>query len=150
MPNWCSNYISFEGKEKALDTFKNDVKKIKIGDCLFTSLTDVKSEWDYNLWIEQFGTKWSVFMEEYVYSSLLDNYSFNCETAWSPCIEFVQKVCKKYALSASIEFSETGMNFAGIYDINEDGEIVNEVNMECEVDVYEEEEEEVEEEENYY
>lgn len=145
MPNWCSNYISFEGKEKALDTFKNDVKKIKIGDCLFTALTDVKSEWDYNLWIEQFGTKWSVFMEEYVYSSLLDNYSFNCETAWSPCIEFVQKVCKKYALSASIEFSETGMNFAGIYDINENGEIVKEVNMECEVDDYEEEEEE-----NYY
>lgn len=145
MPNWCSNYISFEGKEKALDTFKNDVKKIKIGDCLFTALTDVKSEWDYNLWIEQFGTKWSVFMEEYVYSSLLDNYSFNCETAWSPCIEFVQKVCKKYALSASIEFSETGMNFAGIYDINENGEIVKEVNMECEVDDYEEEVEE-----NYY
>ena len=142
MPNWCSNYISFEGKEKALDTFKNDVKKIKIGDCLFTSLTDVKSEWDYNLWIEHFGTKWSVFMEEDVYSSLLDNYSFNCETAWSPCIEFVQKVCKKYVLSARIEFSETGLNFAGIYDINENGEIVNEVNMECEVDVYEEEEEE--------
>ena len=84
-------------------------------------------------------------MEEVIYSSLLDNYSFNCETAWSPCIEFVQKVCKKYALSASIEFSETGMNFAGIYDINENGEIVNEVNMECEVDDYEEEEEE-----NYY
>lgn len=145
MPNWCSNYISFKGKEKALDTFKNDVKKIKIGDCLFTSLTDVKSEWDYDLWIEQFGTKWSVFMEEDIYSSLLDNYSFNCETAWSPCIEFVQKVCKKYALSASIKFSEPGLNFAGICEINENGEIVKEVDMECEVDVYEEEEEE-----NYY
>jgi len=145
MPNWCSNYISFKGKEKALDTFKNDVKKIKIGDCLFTALTDVKSEWDYDLWIEQFGTKWSVFMVEDIYSSLLDNYSFNCETAWSPCIEFVQKVCKKYALSASIKFSEPGLNFAGICEINENGEIVKEVDMECEVDVYEEEEEE-----NYY
>ena len=27
------------------------------------------------------------------------------------------------------------MNFAGIYEINENGELVKEVNMECEVDV---------------
>jgi hypothetical protein len=141
MPNWCSNQISFWGNSNELDTFKSDVKKIKMGDCLFTTLTDVKIEWDYYLWIEEFGTKWSVSMDEEIYDSLLDNYTINCQTAWSPCIEFVQKVCKKYTLSACIEFSESGMNFAGIYDINENGEIVKKVDMECEVDDYEEEEE---------
>jgi hypothetical protein len=75
MPKWCSNYISFEGKEKALDTFKNDIKKIKIGDCLFIALTDVKIEWNYYLWIEQFGTKWSVNMYEDIHSSLFYNYT---------------------------------------------------------------------------
>ncbi len=65
----------------------------------------------------------------------ITNHTFNCETAWSPCIKFVQKVYKKYELSASVEFSEPGVNFAGIYDINENGELVKEVNMECEVDV---------------
>ena len=64
----------------------------------------------------------------------ITNHTFNCETAWSPCIKFVQKVYKKYELSASVEFSEPGVNFAGIYDINENGELVKEVNMECEVD----------------
>lgn len=141
MPNWCSNQISFWGNSNELDTFKSDVKKIKMGDCLFTTLTDVKIEWDYYLWIEEFGTKWSVSMDEEIYDSLLDNYTINCQTAWDPCIEFVQKVCKKYTLSACIEFSESGMNFAGIYDINENGEIVKKVDMECEVDDYEEEEE---------
>ncbi len=71
----------------------------------------------------------------------ITNHTFNCETAWGPCIEFVQKVCKKYQLSASVEFYEPGANFAGMYDINENGKLVKEVDMECEVDDYEEEEE---------
>jgi len=74
----------------------------------------------------------------------ITNHTFNCETAWGPCIEFVQKVCKKYQLSASVEFYEPGANFAGMYDINENGKLVKKVNMECEFDDYEEEEE------NYY
>ena len=131
MPNWCSNCISFEGNEKALETFRKDVASIENGHCIFTALTDYKEEWSYDAWCNEFGTKWSVTMDDDIRHSVENNDYFNCETAWRPCTEFVKKVCKKYGIEGRIEYSEPGNDFAGFVSIDVDGCIVDEVVMSC-------------------
>lgn len=131
MPNWCSNCISFEGNEKAMETLRNDVAIIKDGHSIFTALTDYKEEWDYNAWCNEFGTKWSVDMDDEIRDTFEEFDYFNCETAWSPCVAFVQKVCKKYGVCGRIEYSEPGNDFAGFVSIDVDGCIVDEEEMSC-------------------
>jgi hypothetical protein len=122
MPNWCSNCISFEGTEKAMQTLRKDVASIKDAHCLFTALTDIKSEWSYDVWNAEFGTKWSVRMDDDIRETMEQHDYFNCDTAWSPCTEFVRKVCEKYGVNGRIEYSEPGCDFAGIVEIDENGD----------------------------
>jgi hypothetical protein len=129
MPNWCSNRISFEGTEKAMQTFKKDVASIKDAHCLFTALTDIKSEWSYDVWINEFGTKWSVWMDDDIREAMEQFDYFNCETAWSPCTEFVQKVCKKYGVEGRIEYSEPKNDFGGVVEIDVNGDEVSREEM---------------------
>jgi len=131
MPNWCSNCISFEGTEKAMQTLKKDVSMIKDGHCMFTALTDIKSEWDYDVWNTEFGTKWSVRMDDDIRETMEQYDYFNCETAWGPCTEFVRKVCKKYGVNGQIEYSEPGNDFAGVVDIDVNGDEVSKKEMTC-------------------
>ena len=131
MPNWCSNCISFEGTEKAMQTLKKDVASIKDAHCLFTALTDIKSEWSYDVWNAEFGTKWSVRMDDDIRETMEQHDYFNCETAWSPCTEFVRKVCKKYGVNGRIEYSEPGCDFAGIVEIDENGDEMSREEMTC-------------------
>ena len=56
------------------------------------------------------------------------NY-FNCETAWSPCTEFVKKVCKKYGIEGRIEYTEGGSDIAGIVEIDVNGDEVSRKDM---------------------
>ncbi len=131
MPNWCSNCISFEGTEKAMQTLKKDVSMIEDGHCIFTALTDIKREWSYDGWMNEFGTKWSVTMDDDIRETMEQFDYFNCETAWSPCTEFVQKVCKKYGVKGRIEYSEPGCDFAGIVEIDVNGDEVSKKEMTC-------------------
>ena len=129
MPNWCSNCISFEGNEKAMETLRKDVASIENGHCIFTALTDYKEEWDYNDWCNEFGTKWSVTMDDDIRGGMEGCDYFNCETAWSPCTEFVKKVCKKYGVEGRIEYEEGGNDFAGIVEIDVNGDEVSREEM---------------------
>lgn len=129
MPNWCSNFISFEGNEKAMETFRKDVAKIKNGHCMFTALTDYKEAWSYDAWYKEFGTKWSVLMDDDIRDTLEKHDYFNCETAWSPCTEFVHKVCEQYGIEGRIEYSESGSDFAGIVEIDVNGDEVSREEM---------------------
>ena len=129
MPNWCSNCISFEGNEKSLETFRKDVASIEDGHCIFTALTDYKEEWDYNDWCNEFGTKWSVTMDDDIRGGMEGCDYFNCETAWSPCTEFVKKVCKKYGIEGRIEYTEGGSDIAGIVEIDVNGDEVSRKDM---------------------
>jgi hypothetical protein len=56
---------------------------------------------------------------------------FNCDTAWSPCTEFVRKVCEKYGVNGRIEYSEPGCDFAGIVEIDENGDEMSREEMTC-------------------
>jgi hypothetical protein len=129
MPNWCSNCISFEGTEKAMETLRKDVASIEDGHCIFTALTDYKEEWEQNDWCDEFGTKWSVTMDNDIRETMEQDGCFHCETAWSPCTEFVRKVCKKYGVEGRIEYSEGGSDFAGIVEIDVNGDEVSREDM---------------------
>lgn len=129
MPNWCSNCISFEGNEKAMETLRKDVASIEDGHCIFTALTDYKEEWCYVDWCNEFGTKWSVRMNDDIRDEMVGCDYFNCDTAWSPCTEFVKKVCKKYGVEGRIEYSEGGDDFAGIVEIDVNGDEVSRKDM---------------------
>ena len=68
-------------------------------------------------------------MDDDIRDTMEQHDYFNCETAWSPCIGFVQKVCKKYGVEGRIEYSEPGNDFAGIVEIDENGDELSIVEM---------------------
>jgi hypothetical protein len=72
---------------------------------------------------------WSVTMDDDIRGGMEGCDYFNCETAWSPCTEFVKKVCKKYGVEGRIEYEEGGNDFAGIVEIDVNGDEVSREDM---------------------
>ena len=75
-----------------------------------------KGGWDWYTWsIAHWGTKWDV--EEILAEDEDTDYiGISFETAWSPPIEWVIAVSKKFpSLYFVLTYSEPGMGFAGEY-----------------------------------
>lgn len=49
----------------------------------------------------------------------------NGYTAWSPPIKFIVDLCKKYKISATMNYDEMGMDFAGDLEIQPSGEYIH-------------------------
>lgn len=111
MPNWCSTAYAIEGdaKEvKSLYDLMNELQKQKepfvpngFGTAWLGSLVDALGEnWE------------NVFCRGSWYDLEFDGrvLTFNTETAWSPCNEMFDMVCKKYpTLSYFYRSEEPGM-----------------------------------------
>lgn len=74
---------------------------------------------------EFLGTKWDIPINELIEEWDLqdDMISFLCNTAWSPPIQGLSHVCKKYNVECNIKYSEPGCNFAGYSNIDDDGNV---------------------------
>ncbi|GHU02120.1 hypothetical protein FACS1894147_03330 [Spirochaetia bacterium] len=138
MPNWCENNLRVGGERKDLDAFlaecfsKNeygrvflDFEKIvpppenyfrknigvqEIKYCKENGLIDWFT-WNIGNW----GTKWNV-----TECDIEDNDSSITvwfETAWSPPTPIMEALTKKYtSLSFTLEYSEGGVGYRGIYE----------------------------------
>jgi hypothetical protein len=78
------------------------------------NLYPYKNDWNYEWCINNWGTKWDVQWHE---KTLLKNgivYGF--DTAWSPPIEWVKKVCTDFPLlTIKVEYNEPGAGFSGTF-----------------------------------
>lgn len=111
MPNWCSTAYAIEGdaKEvKSLYDLMNELQKQKE-----PSVPNVfGTAWLGSL-VDALGENWeNVFCRGSWYDLEFDGrvLTFNTETAWSPCNEMFDMVCKKYpTLSYFYRSEEPGM-----------------------------------------
>jgi hypothetical protein len=145
MPNWCENYLKVAGDRKYRDAFLAecfskdkqervflDFEKIipppenyfresigvkEVADCKEKGLIDWFS-WNIGNW----GTKWNVSGCDIKDEDKSITVWF--ETAWSPPIPILVALTKKYTgLSFTLEYSEGGMCFRGVFE-GQQGEVI--------------------------
>lgn len=124
MPNWCSNYITISGDEKIIRKLVFALESIEKKDegNVFKTLVGRKpdlTEEEYNSqgWYDAntsyWGTKWDVSYEDCNFSFTPDSITMSPETAWSPPVEFGQRLRDLFHVKVHMEYSESGSNFAG-------------------------------------
>ena len=136
MANNCWNWISLTGETANMELLEDRLNKYK--------QTKYFTEWgDYVLGIGAIGDTEEVFKKRhkhdpyYVYGTKwfefeiddinIDDKSGQCDfritgdSAWSPPITLIVRICEKFNLTAEMEYEEGGMDFAGIISIDASG-----------------------------
>lgn len=135
MPNWCSNTLiitgddeeikKFEKKAKAKDTALSMNKFLPTPKALLEGTAPNRTEnakeliekygakdW-YDWHINNWGTKWDLTAELLCSDEGYLQYCF--DSAWSPPIEFLKEVSKKYTrLEFRLRYDEPGVGFMGV------------------------------------
>ena len=129
MANYCSNWVSFSGKKEDLQKLHDALRYAEslnpenggliwyetfyaaLGLDVPSGPTDV---------YDVFGSKWLDIQELDLGVISLELFG---NSAWSPVVPFVHKLCKKFNLAASGEYDECGCDFGGFYEIDEDGNL---------------------------
>jgi len=128
MANHCWNHVVFNGdttqlkklqekfqsygKAEYFTEFGDFVLDIgKIGDT--TEVFEKRHEDAYYT----YGTKWWEFdLEDHEEGS--EDFTIAGDSAWSPPVSLVEKICIHYGLTANMEYEEGGMDFAGYVEFN--------------------------------
>ena len=129
MANYCSNWVTFSGKKENLQKLHDALRHAE----------SLNAENDGLIWYEtfyaalgldvpseptdvydMFGSKWFHIDDIDVYDTELELIG---SSAWSPVVPFVALLCEKFKLTAKGEYDESGCDFGGFYEINEDGNL---------------------------
>lgn len=115
MANNCDSQVRISGEPEKLQRLVEKIGKEKNGDnsyfstfnyenyeTIFESIDDV----------EDWGSKWQVMNIEY-YSDDTTLFIMG-ESAWQPADGLWKKISKEFNVEVVLEYSEPGMNFAGI------------------------------------
>lgn len=143
MPNWCSNTIIITGDKKRIATLSKVISALIKGvpskdteeqPGLFQTLIGRNPNVDilksnggwYTANTDWYGCKWDIDVYEGMFDITDDTISFNCDTAWSPPVNFLENLCKMYDTSAAIIYFEPGCDFAGKMGFNPQGVVLQE------------------------
>lgn len=135
MPNWCNNNVKITGSKQGLSVIKKKLDSISVDgkrdmSILFETLVGrsediTQQEYENGGWYEhnisRYGTKWDVSYEDASPSFDEDEINMSFCTAWSPPIEFIVLLSKKYKVQVTMSYSEPGVDFAGIFTSYDDG-----------------------------
>ena len=109
MPNWCSNTLKITTTdvnfiEQAVAAYKNNN--------LLNFLVPI-GEWDYNLAVEKWGTKWQ---PSFVCDPVIlgDSVTFIFDSAWAPPIAAYDACCYR-GFGIEAFYWESGMGYCGVY-----------------------------------
>jgi hypothetical protein len=133
MPNWCSNVLKVrEDVETSKDELYDFLTKAKgtpegeeqEREFCFSSLVPRPDGVDWYDWnVQNWGTKWDVNADVELQDEYFDDEDegavaiIRFDTAWSPPIEFIQKVAPMFpTLTFELRFWEGGMGFAGRWE----------------------------------
>lgn len=134
MPNWCHNKLTINGPAKEIAVFKQqavghspwltpeEIQNDPAAVLNFHSLAPIPDdvlaaghEDAGHIWEEEnWGCKWGA-----ANSTILDerdgHVAYEFDTAWSPPMEFLETVAKKWSsLVFVLEYEEPGMGFKGL------------------------------------
>lgn len=132
MPNWCSNFISIEGSKENISKIKRMIALVNNDDNkgLFQTLvgrdeTLTQDQYDNGGWydsnIERWGCKWDLSPDDTTIDMGDESITINCQTAWSPPTGFCKLLGETYGVKVRCEYEEGGCDFAGYYEIDENG-----------------------------
>ena len=135
MPDWCTNKIRIDGDQNSINILRNKISEFlvasKKGDVIgfmeyLIGLGYVSpdcqdnedNECDYN--IAWFGTKWDIVLSKLNLTLESEHILIEADTAWSPVIPFLSKLCYKYKVTAKIDYFEPAADYGGraVIDIN--------------------------------
>lgn len=150
MANHCYNYGYFVGKRTEIKKIIAQAKKIEVTVENKYRTTDENSA-QVSLWAsvyskilmnkpdqkedgtyeasfdvyDKYGSKWfeAYFQLEEYHNEDEIGLTISGDSAWSPMLPFFQKLCKKYKLTCEGNYEESGMDFAGEFTIDTEGNI---------------------------
>lgn len=118
MPNWCFNYVIFNGDKenlnalnKALTNAEKAEQEENQGQKIH-SLDEVKDGYFFDIYSEDYSD------EKYI--------TMKYETKWTPNIDDVAELCKEYKVSAMHDYSEPGCQVYGTVAYEKSGEYTEE------------------------
>jgi hypothetical protein len=117
MPNWCENRLQTAGCRKDLEAFLAECFSEDEYGRVFLNFEKIVplEESDEGLCRDKWGTKWNA--SDCDLKDDTDSITIWFETAWSPPIPIMEALTKKYtALSFTLEYSEGGVGFRGIFE----------------------------------
>jgi hypothetical protein len=117
MPNWCLNSFDVSHQDPAMITKFADA--VKAGNLFETFVPLSSGEWDYNVAVEEWGTKWDITAGDVSISEDGKDASGWFDTAWGPGIRAYEKL-EELGFELSVLYHESGMCFAGQYIRGED------------------------------
>jgi hypothetical protein len=145
MANHCYNHVSFSGSHEGLeklasriklvvteadniDAFKLNHNYLGLSGYNYHRILGTKKK---NLSLvshkdvyQEYGSKWfECNYEIYEKAGVFGAIDLSGDSAWSPMIPFIAKICKKFKLEAEGFYEESGMDFAGDYIIDSNGNI---------------------------
>lgn len=152
MANHCSNYAQFVGEPSELKKLVGRLNKAR--KAYLELPEDTRGNlfedevWfyagNYNIVImkkphaldsprfdvyEEYGSKWFDCFWQIQYknnsNSEIESVTLQGSSAWSPVTPLFQKICKKFKLKASGDYEESGMDFAGKFEIDRLGNIID-------------------------
>lgn len=121
MPNWCSNTLVLQHSDPAMIVRAAEAVKADRLCAEFVPLGgDGLHEWNYDLAVENWGTKWDVSQTE-VIDQFENSISVAFESAWSPPIAFYDRMVEM-GFEVNASYFEPGMGYVGKYIDGEDEE----------------------------
>jgi hypothetical protein len=124
MPNWVENTIVVVGQKEMLDDFEEH--KFNFNHYVPRPPEEEANwyEWNCNNW----GTKWEVSEDDVSIDRTDDEkITFNFNTAWSPPIEFLRKLCTIYnKIYIECNYIDEGMVERGIVILTKNNGLIKE------------------------
>jgi len=126
MPNWCACSILVQGSEEDMKEFyqslnKHDEYNKNVEFSFHQIVPSANNKITYFPYndtlpnIENWGTKWDAD-EVNILKREPNEFLLQCNTAWSPPLEWGKKVKNKYPkLKIRIAYCESGMGFYGVW-----------------------------------
>lgn len=148
MANHCWNYAVFSGEEKKLKQLISSLEKTRKAFIETEGYLPDGMVWIYSLnghmvlgtpppkqrpqgsydidVYSAYGSKWfdccwEVEKKDHVIISV----SLQGDSAWSPMLPFFEKICRRMNLTCFGNYEESGMDFAGEFEYNTEGEVMH-------------------------
>lgn len=131
MPNYCWNWVGFEGNKATLKKLHRDIEDgLNQSDGYLTKLANYlfnenNTDEDILSLYDTYGTKWWDIDQNDLDDEML---IVGGTSAWSPPTHFVRRITEKYKVMATIEFEECGCDFGGT-ETYIDGEVREQIMM---------------------
>jgi len=137
MANHCYNYVSGTGSTQDLTRLQAIVtilkeKEIPLDDFVscwsqiypmfFTQLSTQEKEEGFDVY-QDWGSKW--FEATFEISPETQEINIFGDSAWSPVLPFFAKLCTEYNLELEGYYEEPGMDFAGTFTIDKNGDVID-------------------------